>query len=167
MTQSSALEPATEKSQHIRSKSQHIRSKSGVFEGQSESSEDTGCHPKGESKIDASPCEDSPSGMQRQKKAPPVTDGALVEAAGIEPASRDESAISSTCVVADLNFVRTTGQRHPEIQTSLKLNLTIRVSNMTDCDLELVTSSLGSPAKPISRGSLFLGSHCERVIFCK
>ena len=90
-----------------------------------------------------------------------------VEAAGIEPASRDESAISSTCVVVDLNFVRTTGQRHPEIQTSLKLNLTIRVSNMTDCDLELVTSSLGSPAKPISRGSLFLGSHCERVIFCK
>ena len=90
-----------------------------------------------------------------------------VEAAGIEPASRDESAISSTCVVVDLNFVRTTGQRHPEIQTSLKLYLTTRVSNMTDCDLELVTSSLGSPAKPISRGSLFLGSHCERVIFCK
>jgi len=96
-----------------------------------------------------------------------VLHSALVEAAGIEPASRDESAISSTCVVVDLNFVRTTGQRHPEIQTSLKLNLTIRVSNMTDCDLELVTSSLGSPAKPISRGSLFLGSHCERVIFCK
>jgi len=96
-----------------------------------------------------------------------VVTPAWVEAAGIEPASRDESAISSTCVVVDLNFVRTTGQRHPEIQTSLKLNLTIRVSNMTDCDLELVTSSLGSPAKPISRGSLFLGSHCERVIFCK
>ena len=96
-----------------------------------------------------------------------VVSPASVEAAGIEPASRDESAISSTCVVVDLNFVRTTGQRHPEIQTSLKLNLTIRVSNMTDCDLELVTSSLGSPAKPISRGSLFLGSHCERVIFCK
>ncbi len=37
--------------------------------------------------------------MQRQKKAPPVTDGALVEAAGIEPASREESAVASTHVV--------------------------------------------------------------------
>ena len=90
-----------------------------------------------------------------------------MEAAGIEPASRDVSAMSSTCVVVDLNFAQTTGQRHSEIQTSLKLYLTTSVSDMTRCDLELVTSFQGSPAKPISRGNLFLGSHCERVIFCK
>jgi hypothetical protein len=109
----------------------------------------------------------SPTGFLKTWSGCKSSPKSKMEAAGIEPASRDESAISSTCVVVDLNFVRTTGQRHPEIQTSLKLNLAIRVSNMTDCDLELVTSSLGSPAKPISRGSLFLGSHCERVIFCK
>ena len=79
--------PATEKSQHIRSKSQHIRSKSGVFEGQSRSSEDTSCHPKGESKIDASPCEDSPSGSGGQKKAPPVTAVPQAEDTGVEPAT--------------------------------------------------------------------------------
>jgi hypothetical protein len=79
--------PATEKSQHIRSKSQHIRSKSGVSEGQSESSGDTGCHPKGESKIDVSPCKDSPSGVQRQKKAPPVTAVPVAEDTGVEPAT--------------------------------------------------------------------------------
>ena len=72
--------PATEKSQHI-------RSKSGVSEGQSESSEDTGCHPKGESKIDASSCKDSPYGMQRQKKAPPITAAPVAEDTGVEPAT--------------------------------------------------------------------------------
>ncbi len=41
-----------------------------------------------------------------------------MEAAGIEPASRDVSTKASTCVVDDLNFARITGQRHPEIQAS-------------------------------------------------
>ena len=44
-----------------------------------------------------------------------------MEAAGIEPASRDVSATSSTCVVVDLNFVWLAGQRHPENQTRRKL----------------------------------------------
>jgi len=45
--------------------------------------------------------------------------------------------------------------------------LTDAVLDMNISDLELMTSIQGSPAKPISRGSLLLGSQCERVIFCK
>ncbi len=37
-----------------------------------------------------------------------------VEAAGIEPASRDVSRLASTCVVADLKFAHPAGRRHPE-----------------------------------------------------
>ena len=57
------------------------------------------CHSTGEKEDHASADDASPYDMQRQKKAPPVTDGALVEAAGIEPASRDASTMTSTCVV--------------------------------------------------------------------
>ena len=89
----------------------------------------------------------------------------MMEAAGIEPASRDVSRLASTCVVVGLNFARPTEQRHPESQTSQKLCLVASVSNVTYYDLELVTSIQGSPAEPISRGFVFLRSQCERVIF--
>ena len=69
------------------SASQHICSKSGVSEGQSESPDGSDRHSGGKNGSAASDDEESPYDMQRRKKAPPVTDGALMEAAGIEPAS--------------------------------------------------------------------------------
>jgi len=91
--------PTASASQHISSSLQHICSKSCVCEGQGETPAGGDCHSTGEKKDDASAYEASSYGMQRQKKAPPVTDGALMEAAGIEPASRDASTMTSTCVV--------------------------------------------------------------------
>ena len=79
--------PTESASQHIPSSSQHICSKSGVSEGQSESPDGSDRHSGGKNGSAASDDEESPYGMQRRKKAPPVTDGALMEAAGIEPAS--------------------------------------------------------------------------------
>ena len=73
-----------EESQHICSSSQHICSKSGVSEGHFESPDGSECHSSGKNGSDASSCQMSPCGTHRQKKAPPVTGGALVEAAGIE-----------------------------------------------------------------------------------
>ena len=60
-----------------------------------------------------------------------------MEAAGIEPASRDISTMASTCVVDYLRFARLTVSRQTEKQTSRKLRLTISVFYMTDCDPEL------------------------------
>ena len=91
-------------SQHICSTSQHIFRKSGVSAGHSQSTEDTGCHSEAAGSGDTSLCDVSPSVTHRQKKAPPVTDGAQVEAAGIEPASRDRSTQASTCVVGLFKF---------------------------------------------------------------
>ena len=91
--------PTDSASQHISSSSQHICSKSGVCEGQSESPDGSECHSSGKNGSDASDDDVSPCGTHRQKKAPPVTDGALMEAAGIEPASCDPSVKASTCVV--------------------------------------------------------------------
>jgi len=91
--------PTEPMSQHICSTSQHICSKSGVSEGHSQSTESTDCHSDAAKPADASDDDVSPYDTHRQKKAPPVTDGALVEAAGIEPASREGSIRASTCVV--------------------------------------------------------------------
>jgi integrase len=73
------------KSQHISSSSQHICSKSGVCEGQSESPTGSDCHSNAAQPADASDDDVSPYDTHGQNKAPPVTDGALMEAAGIEP----------------------------------------------------------------------------------
>ena len=78
--------PTEPMSQHICSTSQQICSKSGVSAGHSQSTKDTGCHSETAESGDTNPCDVSPSVTRRQKKAPPVTDGAQVEAAGIEPA---------------------------------------------------------------------------------
>ena len=68
--------PTEPMSQHICSTSQQICSKSGVSAGHSQSTEDTGCHSETAGSGDTSPCDVSPSVTHRQKKAPPVTDGA-------------------------------------------------------------------------------------------
>ena len=105
-------------SQHICSTSQHIFRKSRVSAGHLQSTEDTGCHSEAAKPADASDDEAPPSGTHRQKKAPPVTDGAQVEAAGIEPASRDISMQASTCVVGYLNFARCAPARQGNPMTS-------------------------------------------------
>jgi len=53
-----------------------MRCISGVPEGHLQSSDDTGCHSDAAGSGDTSPCDVSPSVTHRQKKAPPVTDGA-------------------------------------------------------------------------------------------
>ena len=83
----SSLRPEEQKSQRISSSSQHICSKSGVSEGQFESPDGSDCHSSGKNGSAASDDDVSPCGTHRQKKAPPVTGDALMEAAGIEPAS--------------------------------------------------------------------------------
>ena len=82
------LRPTASASQHISSSLQHICSKSCVCEGQGETPAGGDCHSTGEKKDDASAYEASSYGMQRQKKAPPVTDGALMEAAGFQTSAR-------------------------------------------------------------------------------
>ena len=78
-----------------------------------------------------------------------------VEAAGIEPASRDISTMASTCVVDYLSFARCTVHRQTEQPTRRERFLTVNVLDVLHSDLELVTSIQGSPAKPISRGYRF------------
>jgi len=84
-----------------------------------------------------------------------------VEAAGIEPASRDPSTTASTCVVDNLDFADAGSYRQDPASTSRKRFLGVSVLDMTDDDSELVTSFQGSPKKPISQGCLLLGGHCE------
>ena len=74
--------PTASASQHISSSLQHICSKSCVCEGQAGTAAGSDCHSTGKKKDNASTDEPTPYGMQRQKKAPPVTDGTLMEAAG-------------------------------------------------------------------------------------
>ena len=57
-------------------------------------------------------------GNNQKRHLPGTASAEKVEAAGIEPASRDVSTKASTCVVGDLNFAQPTGHQHPEIQTS-------------------------------------------------
>ena len=53
-----------------------MRCISGVPEGHLQSSDNTGCHSDAAGSGNTSPCETSPSGTHRQKKAPPESDGA-------------------------------------------------------------------------------------------
>ena len=78
-----------------------------------------------------------------------------MEAAGIEPASRDISMMASTCVVDYLGFARSTVNRQTENRTRRERNLTANVLEMFCSDLELVTRFQGSPAKPIIRSYAF------------
>jgi hypothetical protein len=78
-----------------------------------------------------------------------------MEAAGIEPASRDISAKASTCVVVDLVLVPKGPQRQGPPKTSRERFLTAGVPDMTRGDPELATDFWDSPAKARSRGCLF------------
>ena len=78
-----------------------------------------------------------------------------MEAAGIEPASRDISTMASTCVVDYLSFTGCPVNRQTEPSARGERVLTVNVLDMFHSDLELVTSIQGSPAKPISRGYRF------------
>ena len=71
--------------------SQHICSKSGVSEGHAESPESSECHSKGETEYHASADAEPSYYTHRQKKAPSVTDGAQVEAAGIDPRAQSRN----------------------------------------------------------------------------
>jgi integrase/recombinase XerC len=70
-------------SQQIRSNSQQIRSKFGGSSGQFESPDGPGSHQLTENSIDISCSEESPCVTSMQQKAPSVTEGANMEAAGM------------------------------------------------------------------------------------
>ena len=75
-----------------------------------------------------------------------------MEAAGIEPASRDISMTASTRVVDYLSLAELDENRHPASSASRELVLTSSVLDMTQGDLELATGFWISPAKIRSQG---------------
>ena len=119
--------PTEPMSQHICSTSQQICSKSGVSAGHSQSTEDTGCHSETAGSGDTNPCDVSPSVTRRQKKAPPVTDGAQVEAAGIAPASED---LFSKLLHACLVTVRLTSDGQEPAKTRWRLSSLIFIERL-------------------------------------
>ena len=90
-----------------------------------------------------------------------------MEAAGIEPASRDISTMASTCVADYLFFANLAANRQAEKLTSQKLCLTANVFDVLCSDLELVTRFQGSPAKPIIRSYAFLLRSQSQVVVGK
>ena len=92
-----------------------------------------------------------------------------MEAAGIEPASRDASTVASTCVVEP--FVspkkpfahRGAARQAPWLANSNRF-LTRRVSSKTAWRSRIVTDFQATLAIPISPGYLFLGGQCETFI---
>ncbi len=83
-----------------------------------------------------------------------------MEAAGIEPASRDSSTGASTCVAGLFKF----NPEGPESdngssQTVRRQNLIPRVSGVTGNDPKLTSGYFISSAKNRNRGRLFLGGH--------
>ena len=94
------------------------------------------------------------SARQRKTDLKEKFRSAEVEAAGIEPASREVSIVTSTCVVDCLNFARSTVNRQTENRTRRKLYLTTRVSDVTCGDPELTTDFQASLAKALNPGSV-------------
>jgi len=84
-----------------------------------------------------------------------------VEAAGIEPASRDISMPASTCVVACLSFAR--GAPNDRLLAGQVENLVLAVSvlDVTDGESDLATDFWVSPTKTRSRDYRLLGSQYE------
>ena len=84
-----------------------------------------------------------------------------MEAAGIEPASRDISMQASTCVVGYLRFAA-----KPPTDTGLSRLvgnscLVAGVPDVTRDESGIAAGFRTSPAKVLSRGNLLLGSQCE------
>ena len=84
-----------------------------------------------------------------------------MEAAGIEPASRDISMFASTCVVALWCFTLQAPKRQGARKTSQEHFLAAGVPDMTSGDLDLTTDFWVSPAKTRSRGYHLLGSQYQ------
>ena len=80
--------------------------------------------------------------------------GCEVEAAGIEPASRDASVRASTCVVDALGLTQLSSRRQDMGYAVREQVLTPSVLDMTRSDSEFVTSFWISPTKTRSRGRL-------------
>ena len=78
----------------------------------------------------------------------------LVEAAGIEPASREISTQASTCVVDSLDFTARGPSRQGPRLAIRERDLIGCVPDVTPDDLELVTNFQASPVKALSRGCL-------------
>ncbi|QDV79072.1 Tyrosine recombinase XerC [Planctomycetes bacterium K2D] len=72
----------------------------GVAGGPDGSRDDSACPPEGTAKKRKNPCKNRGFDAAFQKPAEDVADWQKVEAAGIEPASRDRSTGASTCVVS-------------------------------------------------------------------
>ena len=84
-----------------------------------------------------------------------------MEAAGIEPASRDVSGQASTCVVDSLGFAPAAANRQASAGASRQQGLTWGVADATPGDPELVSGiRVLSGEGPRSRGYV-LRSHCE------
>ncbi len=88
-----------------------------------------------------------------------------MEAAGIEPASRDVSTVASTCVVDCLSFAQLAVNRQTECQTSRKPNLTASVPDMTRGDPNLTTDFQVSSDKTLNPGNVLLRGQCK-VFVC-
>ena len=84
-----------------------------------------------------------------------------VEAAGIEPASRDRSGKASTRVAGYLGLVASSPNRRGGAATSRERVLTQGVLDVTPGEPNLAAGSQASSAKALSRGSLLLGRQCE------
>ena len=78
-----------------------------------------------------------------------------MEAAGIEPASRDISEEASTCVVDYLGFDDDAANRQATPPPRRERDLTFYVLDMTEGDPELVTEQQLSPAKSGGSGQPF------------
>ena len=81
-----------------------------------------------------------------------------VEAAGIEPASRDIFMKASTRVVDYLILARVDSNRQDATRASRKQIWPEACPAMTSGDSELVTGFQDSPTKSISQSRLYLGS---------
>ena len=81
-----------------------------------------------------------------------------MEAAGIEPASRDISMEASTCVVDSLSFAQGGPYRPGPPGTRWEQFLAASVLTMTDGEPDLTTDFWDSPVKARSRSCLLLGS---------
>ena len=86
---------------------QDIGRKPGVFDGQKRSAAGTKSRNAQRAKKSKSPVKNGASGGSEQSVSASDTDAPIVEAAGIEPASRDGSTMMSTCVVELFVFQRT------------------------------------------------------------
>ena len=78
-----------------------------------------------------------------------------MEAAGIEPASRDVSGQASTCVVGYLGFAPADAIRQAAVGASRRQGLGPSVADATRAEPELAADFQASPAKALSRGYRF------------